>query len=830
MAPRLTPASRIGLMVVAAIGLAATAAAQTITEFPVLAPASEPRGLASGPGQTMWYGTHGTRKIGRIDLTRLEGCQANPSVCIMEIPIPNTTSGTDPYNLVQGSDGAIWFTEGAGNKVGRLDPSRLEGCAAAPTLCITEYASPSTFPFSIASGPDGNIWFTAGGKVARVDLSRLAGCQAAPATCITTFSISAGSVAAGPDGNVWCTLFGPSGIGRIDLSRIAGCETDSSKCLTAFATPSGTNPDHPVAGPDGNIWFTDNGPKIGRVDLKALAGCASGSCITEFPVAAPFGNLADLTSGPDGALWFIDFSSNSVGRLSTAGQVTNQYAISTPGANAQRIRTGPDGSLWLTEDLANKIGRLPLGPPPPTSVTIPVAASLHGAGGSFFHSDVRVFNRSSSTSVNVTAKYHCFTPPCGNSPQNFVLAPREMRVFDDMIAVTFNAAESGGAIEFSSTGSLVVQSRLYTPSHPSPTNGMGVPGIPESEALTSAVVTSLSHSADSSKGFRSNVGAYNASDTAQNITFTVYDGSGTALGHTAANAAARTAVQVSNIFSVIGVATNFDHAYCVVSGDHNQPLLVYAGVIDNQSQDLAFVQGQPNSRPAGADRATIPVAASIHGAGGSFFHTDATVLNVSSATAANVTARYRCFSGSCGSGSSTFTLQPREMKSFDDIIAGLFAAAESGGAIEFSSDQPIVVGSRLYTPSRPAPTNGMGVPGLAEAGAPTTAVLLSLSHSANSSKGFRSNVGAYNPNDVAQNVTFTLRDPSGTELGHVTASAPARTSVQVSNVFAAAGFAIDVPNAYCVVHGDQDLSLLPYAGVIDNQSQDLAFIGGEEDP
>ncbi len=831
MAQSRTSAARLETAFLLAGGLAAAAAmaAQTITEYPVLLPSSEPRGLAAGPGQTVWYGTHSTRKIGRIDLTKLDGCQANPAACITEVQIPNASLATDPYNLVKGSDGAIWFTEGGGSKVGRLDPGKLSGCAASPSLCITEYPSPGNFPFSIAAASDGNIWFTAAGKIVRVDLTKLLGCETVPTTCITAFPISGGSLTAGPDGNLWCTLFSPSGIGRIDLSKIAGCETDSSKCLTEFPTPAGTSPDHAVTGPDGNIWFTDNGPKIGRVDLKALSGCASGSCITEFPLAAPFGNLADLTSGPDGALWFIDFSSNSVGRFATAGQVTNQYAIPTASANAQRIRTGPDGSLWLTEDLANKIGRLAVGPPPPTSVTIPVAASLHGAGGSFFHSDVRVFNRSGSSSVNVTAKYHCFAPPCGNSPQTFILSPREMRVFDDMIAVTFSAAESGGAIEFSSSGSLVVGSRLYTPSHPSPTNGMGVPGIPESEALTSAVVTSLSHSANASQGFRSNVGAYNASDTAQILTFTVFDGSGTQLGHTTANAPARTAVQVSNIFSVLGLATDVAHAYCVVSGDHNLPLLVYAGVIDNQSQDLAFVQGQTNFRSPAPDRATIPVAASIHGAGGSFFHTDAAVLNLNSAAPANVTARYRCFSGLCGAATNTFSLKAREMKSFDDIIATTFAAAESGGAIEFSSDQPIVVGSRLYTPSRPAPTNGMGVPGLPEAGAPTTAVLLSLSHSANSTKGFRSNVGAYNPNDVAQTLSFTLYDTAGTQLGHVSAPVPARTSVQVSNVFAAAGFTTDVPNAYCIVHGDQNLPLLPYAGVIDNQSQDLAFIRGEED-
>src|SRR6185503_20271287 len=191
----------------------------------------------------------------------------------------------------------------------------------------------------------------------------------------------------------------------------------------------------------------------------------------------------------------------------------------------------------------------------------------------------------------------------------------------------------------------------------------------------------------------------------------------------------------------------------------------------------------------------------------------ATVLNTAVSASANVTLRYRCFSGSCGNPTQTVTLAPREMRAFDDLIASLFAAPESGGAIQFDSDQQIVVNSRLYTPSRPAPTNGMGVPGLPESGATATAVLTSLSHSADPSAGFRSNVGAYNANDVAQTITFTLYDPAGTQIGQISAGAAPRTSVQVSNVFAAAGLTRDVPDAYCVVHGDQGLALIAYAGV-----------------
>src|SRR5438309_9203636 len=52
----------------------------------------------------------------------------------------------------------------------------------------------------------------------------------------------------------------------------------------------------------------------------------------------------------------------------------------------------------------------------------------------------------------------------------------------------------------------------------------------------------------------------------------------------------------------------------------------------------------------------------------------------------------------------TFTVLPRQLRVFDDIVGTLFGAAETGGAVEFSGN--VLVDSRLYTPSRPAPTVG----------------------------------------------------------------------------------------------------------------------------
>jgi hypothetical protein len=74
-----------------------------------------------------------------------------------------------------------------------------------------------------------------------------------------------------------------------------------------------------------------------------------------------------IAAGPDGALWFTEQSASKIGRISTAGVVT-EFATPTADSFPTGITTGPDGALWFTEGLANNIGRLVL----PVSGTAPV--------------------------------------------------------------------------------------------------------------------------------------------------------------------------------------------------------------------------------------------------------------------------------------------------------------------------------------------------------------------------------------------------------------------------------------------------------------------------
>jgi streptogramin lyase len=78
------------------------------------------------------------------------GWPGSAAAQIMEFPIP--TLNSNPDGITAGPDGALWFTETDGNKIGRITTSGV----------ITEFPIPTSDsqPSSITVGPDGALWFT----------------------------------------------------------------------------------------------------------------------------------------------------------------------------------------------------------------------------------------------------------------------------------------------------------------------------------------------------------------------------------------------------------------------------------------------------------------------------------------------------------------------------------------------------------------------------------------------------------------------------------------------------------------------------------------------
>jgi uncharacterized repeat protein (TIGR01451 family) len=462
-----------------------------------------------------------------------------------------------------------------------------------------------------------------------------------------------------------------------------------------------------------------------------------------------------------------------------------------------------------------------------STITIPAAASVHGLNGTYFHSDVKLLNPSSTSGATATLRYRCFLGSCSPSPKLVYLQPRQMKALDDVVSTLFGAPETAGPIEVD--GAVFVDSRVYTPSLPAPTTGSFVAGVTSDDALADSVLLALSHSVDRAKGFRTNAGVYNPSADALNVTFVLFDPTGHEIGRLARPVGGQAAIQVNDLFGSAGVATDVPDAYATVTADGIHELFAYATVIDNQSGDQVFVRGK-NAFGVPDETWTLPAAASIHGANNSFFHSDVRVFNPSSVAAVNVSAVYRCFTGACSGQTVTFAVAPREMKVLDDIVAALFAAPGSAGPIELTG--AVAVESRVYSPSKPAPTTGDAVPALRRDQAYVQSVLTSLSRSSDPASGFRTNAGFYNPEVLPITVTVSLRDPAGVVLGELVRDLPAHTAVQVNDVFAAAGVTADVKNAYAIVSGAGPASAIglgrffSYATVIDNASQDVTFVVG----
>jgi RHS repeat-associated protein len=126
----------------------------------------------------------------------------------------------------------------------------------------------------------------------------------------------------------------------------AASRTAGALEATEYALPAKSMPYGIAKGPDGNLWFTDlNTSKIGKITTAgAITEYASGAT----PVA--------ITEGSDLNLWFAELLANKIGKITTAGAVT-EYALPSSSV-PEGVTKGPDGNVWFTDSETSKIGKI----------------------------------------------------------------------------------------------------------------------------------------------------------------------------------------------------------------------------------------------------------------------------------------------------------------------------------------------------------------------------------------------------------------------------------------------------------------------------------------
>jgi virginiamycin B lyase len=295
-----------------------------VTEYAVPTANSLPESIELGPDGALWFTETGGNKIGRITTAGV----------ITEYPLGGAAKTGSPWDIVVGPDGAMWFTETLGNKIGRITTAGV---------ITNQYAipTPNSGPRRIIVGPDGAMWFTesSGNKIGRITTA------GAITEYPTTPNGGPSGIDAGPDGAIW---FNENGGNQTVRMTIGGVITNQYPAPMPHSVLAQL-----ITGPDGMLWMTENwNNKIARMTTSGL--------ITEWPTPTKGSIPSGLGVGPDGALWFTEWATNvnKIGRITTDG-IMSEFPVPTAASEPWEITAGPDGALWFVEYLGNKIGRIP---------------------------------------------------------------------------------------------------------------------------------------------------------------------------------------------------------------------------------------------------------------------------------------------------------------------------------------------------------------------------------------------------------------------------------------------------------------------------------------
>lgn len=260
---------------------------------------------------------------------------ATAGAAITEFELPRSNS--EPDSIVAGADGNLWFTEygAAGNAIGRMAPSGA---------LLAEYPIPTKEAHSegIAVGPEGDVWFVENGssKVGKVS----------PGGTVADFSTASKNaqpttITPGPNREIWFTETATSKIGRMTPAGVPDGEFPTT---SSEASPWGI-----VTGPDGNLWFTESSEKGNSIGVMS----PEGMMLHQYPIPTPNAGAEGIVVGADSNIWFTEARANKIGRITTAGAIT-EFSIPTATANAYYLTAAPDGTVWFAEDQssANRIG------------------------------------------------------------------------------------------------------------------------------------------------------------------------------------------------------------------------------------------------------------------------------------------------------------------------------------------------------------------------------------------------------------------------------------------------------------------------------------------
>ncbi len=268
-----------------------------------------PISITKGEDGNIWFAENFQNKIGRI----------TTSGVVTEYTIPGTHDGDFANAITLGPDGNIWFTVAGHNEhnglVGKIS---TDGTSTVYTLPTSTAPSgndvQNVAPSSITSGGDGALWFTesAVNKIGRItttgEISEypVVDSDISPSSLLLELK----NITLGPDGNIWFTS-------RMwdDIHKTKFFKMTQSGQVTEYPTPytlENVDIRGLASGPDNALWFTVWKALPGTTVVTNEIGrvTTSGEFVT-YPFEDPDSpssiiELGGITSGPDNNLWFSE--------------------------------------------------------------------------------------------------------------------------------------------------------------------------------------------------------------------------------------------------------------------------------------------------------------------------------------------------------------------------------------------------------------------------------------------------------------------------------------------------------------------------------------------
>jgi streptogramin lyase len=342
------------------IGHASADPLGTITRYSTPATNSQPYDIVTGPDGNMWFTEYGTAKIGR---TQMSGSMT-------EFALPSGYS--KPQHITAGPNGVLWFTALGGANMYALGEISLNGSIVMHDLpdpldrrasYSASYYSPKTLLYA-----GGYLWLSS--NTSRY-LTKVDSTGSATQVQISTPELGNGILATYRAGMIAYDSYAGDGIWVFNTHSDS---SESNNMLLEKIAFDGTRSlmqtttDYDYAGdlaidPYGTFWFGSNSAleNVNYMTRQQQTGNLAISGLNNDDQAK------SMVMGPDGALWIgvhrtpNDGYGKKIARIDPITHESSAWTISTGGSKPMGMTVGPDMNVWFTENVGHKISRIGTG-------------------------------------------------------------------------------------------------------------------------------------------------------------------------------------------------------------------------------------------------------------------------------------------------------------------------------------------------------------------------------------------------------------------------------------------------------------------------------------